>query len=43
VGWLIALMVWLLPSARSAAVLIVAVFTYVVAVCDLAHVSAGSV
>ncbi|RZF26482.1 formate/nitrite transporter family protein [Paraburkholderia sp. UYCP14C] len=42
-GWLIALMVWLLPSARSAAVLIVAVLTYVVAVCDLAHVIAGSV
>jgi formate/nitrite transporter FocA (FNT family) len=42
-GWLIALMVWLLPSARSAAVLIVAVLTYVVAVCDLSHVVAGSV
>jgi formate/nitrite transporter FocA (FNT family) len=42
-GWLIALMVWLLPSARAAAVLIVAVLTYVVAVCDLSHVIAGSV
>jgi len=42
-GWLIALMVWLLPSAKSAAVLIVAVITYVVAVCDLSHVIAGSV
>jgi formate/nitrite transporter FocA (FNT family) len=42
-GWLIALMVWLLPNARSAAVLIVAVLTYVVAVCELAHVIAGSV
>ncbi|HEY3597040.1 MAG TPA: formate/nitrite transporter family protein [Paraburkholderia sp.] len=42
-GWLIALMVWLLPSARSAAVLIVAILTYVVAVCDLSHVIAGSV
>ncbi|ALP66820.1 formate/nitrite transporter family protein [Paraburkholderia caribensis] len=42
-GWLIALMVWLLPSARSAAVLIVAVLTYVVAVCELSHIIAGSV
>ncbi|HEY2024043.1 formate/nitrite transporter family protein [Paraburkholderia sp.] len=42
-GWLIALMVWLLPNAKSAAVLIVALLTYVVAVCDLSHVIAGSV
>jgi len=42
-GWLIALMVWLLPRARSAAVLIVAILTYVVAICDLSHVIAGSV
>ncbi|MEI6001704.1 formate/nitrite transporter family protein [Paraburkholderia bengalensis] len=42
-GWLIALMVWLLPNARSAAVLIVGVLTYVVAVCELSHVIAGSV
>ncbi|WP_114809294.1 formate/nitrite transporter family protein [Paraburkholderia kururiensis] len=42
-GWLIALMVWLLPNARSAAVLIVALLTYVVAVCGLSHVIAGSV
>ncbi|ACC73879.1 formate/nitrite transporter family protein [Paraburkholderia phymatum] len=42
-GWLIALMVWLLPSARSAAVLIVAMLTYVVAVCELSHIIAGSV
>jgi formate/nitrite transporter FocA (FNT family) len=42
-GWLIALMVWLLPNARSAAVLIVVVITYVVAVCELSHIIAGSV
>ncbi|WP_258002292.1 formate/nitrite transporter family protein [Burkholderia sp. WAC0059] len=41
-GWLIALMVWLLPNARSAAVLIIAVVTYVVAICELSHVIAGS-
>lgn len=42
-GWLIALMVWLLPNARSAAVLIIGLLTYVVAVCELSHVIAGSV
>lgn len=42
-GWLIALMVWLLPNARSAAVLIVVVITYVVSVCELSHIIAGSV
>lgn len=42
-GWLIALMVWLLPNARSAALLIIAVLTYVVAICELSHVIAGSV
>jgi formate/nitrite transporter FocA (FNT family) len=42
-GWLIALMVWLLPNAKSAAVLIIALLTYVVAACELSHVIAGSV
>ncbi|MFM0624614.1 formate/nitrite transporter family protein [Paraburkholderia xenovorans] len=41
-GWLIALMVWLLPNARSAAVLIIALVTYVVSICELSHVIAGS-
>lgn len=41
--WLIALMVWLPPSARSAAVLIVALLMYVVAGCELSHIIAGSV
>jgi formate/nitrite transporter FocA (FNT family) len=41
-GWLIALMVWLLPNARSAAVLIIAIVTYVVSICELSHVIAGS-
>ena len=30
-GWLIALMVWLLPSARSARLLVIILLTYVVA------------
>lgn len=42
-GWLIALMVWLLPNAKSAAVLIIGLLTYVVSVCELSHVIAGSV
>ncbi|SAL60582.1 formate/nitrite transporter family protein [Caballeronia humi] len=42
-GWLIALMVWLLPSARSARLLTILLVTYVVAVCKLSHVIAGSV
>ena len=42
-GWLIAMMVWLLPSARSARLLVILLLTYVVAVARLPHVIAGSV
>jgi formate/nitrite transporter FocA (FNT family) len=42
-GWLIATMVWLLPSARSARLLIVLIVTYVVSAGHLAHIVAGSV
>jgi formate/nitrite transporter FocA (FNT family) len=42
-GWLIAMMVWLLPSARSARLITVLLLTYVVAVGRLSHVIAGSV
>jgi len=41
-GWLIALMVWLLPSARSARILIIALLTWLVAFAKLSHVIAGS-
>jgi formate/nitrite transporter FocA (FNT family) len=41
-GWLIALMVWLLPSARSARILVIAVMTYAVALGRLSHIVAGS-
>lgn len=41
-GWLIALMVWLLPSARSGRLLTVLLITYVVAVTGLSHIIAGS-
>jgi len=41
-GWLIALMVWILPSARSARLLTVLLITYVVALAKLSHIVAGS-
>lgn len=42
-GWLIALMVWLLPGAASARLIIIVLITYIVAVGGFAHVIAGSV
>jgi formate-nitrite transporter family protein len=42
-GWLIALMIWLLPSARSARLLVIMLLTYVVALGGFSHVIAGSV
>lgn len=41
-GWLIALMVWLLPSARSARLFVIILITYVVALAKLSHIIAGS-
>jgi formate/nitrite transporter FocA (FNT family) len=41
-GWLIALMVWILPSAQSARLLTVMLVTYVVALAHLSHIVAGS-
>jgi formate/nitrite transporter FocA (FNT family) len=41
-GWLIALMVWLLPSAKTARLLIIVMITYVVALAELPHIIAGS-
>ena len=42
-GWLIALMIWLLPSARSARLLVIMLLTYVVAIGRFSHIIAGSV
>jgi formate/nitrite transporter FocA (FNT family) len=42
-GWLIALMVWLLPVARSSRVTIIVLITYVVGLGELTHVVAGAV
>lgn len=41
-GWLIALMVWLLPAAGPARFLIIVTVTYLIAIADLSHVIAGS-
>ena len=42
-GWLIALMVWLLPLAEGAAVFVIVILTYVIAAGDFGHIIAGSV
>ena len=41
-GWLIALMVWLLPSGRSARLWIILIITYVVSLGHFSHIIAGS-
>jgi formate/nitrite transporter FocA (FNT family) len=41
-GWLIALMVWLLPGAESARVSIVIIITYLVGISKFNHIVAGS-
>ncbi len=41
-GWLIALMVWLLPGAESAKVSIIILLTYVVGLAGFNHIIAGS-
>jgi formate/nitrite transporter FocA (FNT family) len=42
-GWLIAVMVWLLPSARTAKILVIMILTYVVGIGRFSHIVAGSV
>ncbi|HEX8285567.1 MAG TPA: formate/nitrite transporter family protein [Pyrinomonadaceae bacterium] len=42
-GWLIAMMVWMLPAAESARFFVVVVMTYLVALGQFAHIIAGSV
>jgi formate/nitrite transporter FocA (FNT family) len=41
-GWLIALMVWILPAAQSARLFVILIITYVVALAHLSHIVAGS-
>ncbi|HWL81295.1 MAG TPA: formate/nitrite transporter family protein [Roseomonas sp.] len=42
-GWMIALLVWLLPLAEAARFWVIALLTYLIAVFELSHVVAGSV
>ncbi len=42
-GWLIGLMVWLLPSAHTGRMPIIILLTYVIAICQFPHIIAGSV
>jgi formate-nitrite transporter family protein len=42
-GWLIALMVWLMPGAEVARIWIIILLTYVIALGGFAHVIAGSI
>ncbi len=42
-GWLIALMVWILPAVGSARPFIIIIITYVVSIAGLSHLIAGSV
>jgi formate-nitrite transporter family protein len=41
-GWMIALMVWLLPSAGPAALFVIVLLTYVIALGQFSHIVAGS-
>jgi formate/nitrite transporter FocA (FNT family) len=41
-GWVIAMMVWLLPSARSAKLFVILLLTYIVGVGRFSHIIAGS-
>ena len=42
-GWLIALMVWMLPGAGPGRLMLILIITYVVAILHLSHLVAGSV
>ncbi|GJD71270.1 formate/nitrite transporter family protein [Methylobacterium gnaphalii] len=42
-GWLIALMVWILPATGSAAPFIILLMTSLVSMCGLTHIVAGSI
>ena len=42
-GWLIGLMVWLLPGAGSARLIVILLITYIVALGGFSHIIAGSV
>lgn len=41
-GWLVALMVWVLPGAKGAELPVIVTLTYIIALADLTHIVAGS-
>lgn len=41
-GWLIALMVWMLPDAASSRVIVIIIMTYLIGISSLSHIIAGS-
>jgi formate/nitrite transporter FocA (FNT family) len=41
-GWLIALMVWMLPDAATSRVIVILIITYLIGICGLNHIIAGS-
>lgn len=41
-GWLIGLMVWLLPAANANRAMIIILLTYVISICQFPHIIAGS-
>ncbi len=41
-GWLIALIIWLLPMAETAEILVITILTYTIGVGELTHIIAGS-
>jgi len=42
-GWLVALIVWLLPFAESARIWVIVIITYVIGIAHFSHVVAGSI
>jgi formate/nitrite transporter FocA (FNT family) len=42
-GWIIGLMVWLLPAANASQPLIIILLTYTISFCEFPHIIAGSV
>ncbi len=42
-GWLIALVVWMLPTAESSRLFVIVLLTYIIGIGELSHVIAGSV
>ncbi|MFC6224729.1 formate/nitrite transporter family protein [Hymenobacter artigasi] len=42
-GWMIALMVWILPFADTGRIWVIIIITYVVGICHFSHVIAGTV